>query len=1057
MGNEGLMKRIYFISLFRIITLIFQLYVINLSGIFAGGQTAAVKEAMAMEDFKPVIESVEIMPRRVKPGDIIEYIIKFRNEGSEVAQNEYSVFVHFEYPEKGCDKIKFQHDHKPLIPAIAWEPGEVITDGPHTFKIPDTAEDGIYYVHIGVYQWEPEHIRFCEEYPAEIEVDRNAPPASKQVPKLSDAEIEKRKKAAGLRVNNPVVLESEFIKFSISTNGVFEILDKQSGVSWHSNPSREGLGSAVINVKGKKQYLELSKFTVTEEKDKIRLLHKSGFALIFKIMPDGKTLDILYEPPEGVEVEYVKILEDCLWVTDTDKGYVLVPARMGVLIPADSGIAFSKQFPTFEYEGCELEMIGIVKQGSALLVSWRDPYVVPELRSRFVDLPVVPGRQIITLTFNMRKTAKSIRLIFCGKGDAGAIAQAYRKEAKEKGWLCTWEEKIKKNPEIKKLFGASNVKLWSCFARFMDKESTKEKGRTTTWTFDEAAQIAEHLKNDLKIDKVLFVLGGWIHKGYDNQHPDILPAAPSCGGNEALADCSKRVKALGYLFCLHDNYQDMYRDAPSFDEQYIMRNANGNLVRGGVWNGGWAYITCSKKALELAKRPDRNLPEVKRLFEPNAYFIDTTFASGLLECFDPGHPLTKWDDMKYKQELADYSRSLFGIFGSEDGKEWAVPHSEFFEGIGGVSGRYYHNERLLAEVGGIEIPLFSMVYHDCIVPYGKYGYDWNSAASYVMYHLLGGYPLNYHSLGAHLYWKGAKTISLSVTPSIEKVEQRGTGKFEITYRWDAGGKVNSNLRVFVHFLDSSGAIRFQNDHEPSVPTSKWETGTIVREGPFEMEIPEGLKGTFQIVMGLFNPVTGERAILKGEDTGQRRYSAGFIEVKGDKITFRPPERQVVSGDQSVFCRADNGWAEGFCTTDIFIKNTHEFLSPLHEITANMLVTKYEFLTPDHKVRRSVFNSGEVSVVVNMGDKNYEYKCRDSNIAILPPFGFVIESPQFIAFHSLSWNGIEYDNSVLFTVRSLDGKPIEQAKNLRVFHGFGDRRIKIGKEVKIVEREEIISR
>ena len=66
---------------------------------------------------------------------------------------------------------------------------------------------------------------------------------------------------------------------------------------------------------------------------------------------------------------------------------------------------------------------------------------------------------------------------------------------------------------------------------------------------------------------MLFTLGGWIHRGYDNQHPDILPTAPECGGDAAFADCARRVMALGYLFCLHDNYQDIYRDSPSWDER----------------------------------------------------------------------------------------------------------------------------------------------------------------------------------------------------------------------------------------------------------------------------------------------------------------------------------------------------------------------------------------------------------------------------------------------------------------------------------------------------------
>ena len=47
---------------------------------------------------------------------------------------------------------------------------------------------------------------------------------------------------------------------------------------------------------------------------------------------------------------------------------------------------------------------------------------------------------------------------------------------------------------------------------------------------------------------VLFHLGGWTRYGYDCRHPDIMPANPECGGNEGLAECARRVQALGYTF-----------------------------------------------------------------------------------------------------------------------------------------------------------------------------------------------------------------------------------------------------------------------------------------------------------------------------------------------------------------------------------------------------------------------------------------------------------------------------------------------------------------------------
>ena len=98
-------------------------------------------------------------------------------------------------------------------------------------------------------------------------------------------------------------------------------------------------------------------------------------------------------------------------------------------------------------------------------------------------------------------------------------------------------------------------------------------------------------------------------------------------------------------------------------------------------------------------------------------------------------------------------RDTFGLFGSECGREWALPHSDFFEGLVGVAGRDYHNlkpESLGAQV----IPFWEMVYHDCQVCYGKYGYDSGRAAEYVAHHLLSARPLNYHSIPDHLYWKG---------------------------------------------------------------------------------------------------------------------------------------------------------------------------------------------------------------------------------------------------------------------------------------------------------------
>ena len=119
------------------------------------------------------------------------------------------------------------------------------------------------------------------------------------------------------------------------------------------------------------------------------------------------------------------------------------------------------------------------------------------------------------------------------------------------------------------------------------------------FTFQECAELAEHFAKDLGIDRALLVLNGWINGGYDNRHPDVLPAAPEIGGDQGLIEASRRVHALGkgWVFGLHDNYQDFYKNAASWNEDYIMKNPDGSLHAGGEWAGGQAYLICSRKSV----------------------------------------------------------------------------------------------------------------------------------------------------------------------------------------------------------------------------------------------------------------------------------------------------------------------------------------------------------------------------------------------------------------------------------------------------------------------------
>jgi len=641
-----------------------------------------------------------------------------------------------------------------------------------------------------------------------------------------------------------------------------------------------------------------------------------GGAVGFSLVDGGRTVELRYESAGD---QTLHVLADVLAITDVEDGYVIVPSREGLLIPVKNDKAFSREFGTSEYEGCHMNMLGFVKQGSALIVTWDDAYVFPN-----VERTVSADQHKLTTTFALRRSARSIRLMPLGKGDWNTIAAEYRRYAEARGYAVTLRDKIKRDPHVERMVGASNAKLWTCLNRRMNEESTAVESVKVHWTFDEAARIAEHLRKDLGIERCFFMMGGWTEGGYDVRHPDDLPANPECGGNEGLADAMKRIQALNYVGCLHDNVQDMYRDAKSWSPSFIEKKPDGSLIQGGRWLGGRAYMVCAPKQLELAQRT-QNLPGIHDLFSPWSYFIDTTYAVGPRECHDPNHPIGRNDDIAWKIRLSDYGRNIFGIFGSECGREWALPHSDFFEGLVGVSGHYYHQLKP-EELGAQMIPFFEMVYHDCQVCYGKYGYRADEAAEYVAHHVLCARALHYHSFPDHLYWQ-------------------------------------------------------------SMPQRKADP----------------------------------------------------------------------SADRACYTRNDNGWAEGLHPYDVFIKNTHEVLGAINEVTGYNRLTDFRYLSDNHAVRQAVYGTADeaTKVTVNFGQTPAEVVSQTGGRTVLPPWGFLAENPRLIAFYATHWNGQDYANGVLFTLRPADGKPLKDSAAIRVFHAFGPTTLSWRGKTYDVRREEVI--
>ncbi len=1030
--------------------------------------------------FRPGVVRADFVSRRVRPGDPACVTFVFRNAGTAPGRARYRVFVHFEHPKAACSDIRFQYDHPPAIPTTLWRPNRTVRDGPYTIPVPAGAAPGRYHVHVGVYKPGPDGFRLCEKYLGTLEISPDAPSVQTlRPPPLDPAELARRRARLAHRLRTPQTVETPEYRFALDgAAGAFELLDKRAGVLWTSDPTRQTLGSVDVAGPEGECTLELDHFdSIQSAPAGLRAQKRldlpngahTGITLVLEITrltePPGLAFRFSQRraPESRWTVRAITFPDHAFGVTDSDGGGIVVPEGMGEWFDAREGLPGVRRYATYNGD-TSMAMCGAVKHGAALFLAWPHPGVRFEVDTAWPHDPRVPGQTRRSLTLTLDEGARRFVLCPLGPGNYVTIGTAYRKIARKFGWLETFEEKQRRFPTVPAMFGAADFKPF-VFTRIVPGSRFNHTGRDITrliYTFDEAAAVAEHLHRDLGIDKAMYVLAGWIHRGYDNQHPDILPACPECGGNPKLAECARRVKACGFLFGLHDNYQDMYRDAPSWNLKYLNKRADGTPKKGGNWAGGQAWQVCAVEQVALASRP-QNLPAVRKLFAPTVYFIDTTFAWPLVACEDPNHPMTRLDDMHWKARLCDLAKQYFGLFGSEKGREWAIPHADYFEGLLSWKTRTEHTGRGYDRRRGARvIPLFELAYGDCINLYTHQGdRAVPGRAKYILDCIL--YAENpVYGFGPHLYYKDESSGILPLSVTVTDFRQTGPRRFSASYRWSVRGKVRGQYRCFVHFTHPRGDPRrehivFQDDHDlPAGGPAAWAPGSMVADGPRTVEIPPGIEGRISWLIGLSD--RRGRALIEGRGDGRRRFRLGTLIVRRGRIRFEP----VATGpaaSSAVFARADHGWAAALGATDRFIKNTYEVTSWLNRITARTPMTEHRFCRADASVEFSAF--GPVRVWVNYGAAPYTvapFPALDAvagGPVVLPRYGFLVLAPQFLAFHALRFGKTRFANSALFTCRSLDSRPLPRSRRVRVFHAFGPSEFRLAGQRLNVARERIV--
>jgi hypothetical protein len=304
-----------------------------------------------------------------------------------------------------------------------------------------------------------------------------------------------------------------------------------------------------------------------------------------------------------------------------------------------------------------------------------------------------------------------------------SIAKHYRDYVRAKGRLITLDEKAAKNPLVKRLYGAPVIRKTAKKhivegTKFYDKEDPTKNDSCIP--FDEMGEEFKKLHRN-GIRNAYLHLGGWCALGYDNRHPDPFPIAEDAGGAAGMRRLSETCKALGYMFGVHDQYRDYYYDAESFSFDNAIVQADGSHPYCDTWHGGPHTWLCARLAPEYV---ERNYDTFEELGIPiEGAYLDVFSVVELDECTNPDHLMTREECAQKRSECFELLNARGMVTSSEEAIDCVIqslPMTDHASYLVAPSGDP-QSRGPFSEPKGIPIPLFNLVYHDCIVT------PWNSS------------------------------------------------------------------------------------------------------------------------------------------------------------------------------------------------------------------------------------------------------------------------------------------------------------------------------------------
>lgn len=391
--------------------------------------------------------------------------------------------------------------------------------------------------------------------------------------------------------------------------------------------------------------------------------------------------------------------------------FTVMPTMQGMLLPRDwqykvqlysNGLSHSRAM--------YMPWWGHLKGKSALLVILETPDDGGCIFSHPAGGPTAINVKWLH-TLGSLKYKRSVRYCFIPDGNLVTLTKRYRRYVVEKGHFVSLKEKIARNPLVGKLVGSPVITAGILThiepaSRYYNKVDTSRNNRLNTFK-ERADQISKLPEKG--ITKAYFHLDGWGYRGYDNLHPDNIPPSPAAGGWEGLKNLADVCDKLGYVFALHDQFRDYFLDAASYDPRHTIITEKGNRPLSSQWYGGSQSVLCSQLAPGYVARNYRSL--LDHGVKVHGSYLDVFAVVPPDECYNPEHPVTRTECLRYRSEGFNFIRSFGGVISSEESLDWAIPYLDLVHW--GPFALDPSPEK--GKAMGIPVPLFSLVYHDALL------------------------------------------------------------------------------------------------------------------------------------------------------------------------------------------------------------------------------------------------------------------------------------------------------------------------------------------------------